>query len=82
MMTTKFFSGSATGDVFEGVAVDEQQVGERAFFDDAELAGVGVAFAGEREQLGVGAGGHREDFGGGVPAGERREQGALALGER
>ena len=33
-------------DVLDWVAVDEKQVGERAFFDDTELAGVRIALPG------------------------------------
>ena len=41
-------------DVGERIAVDEQEVGERAFLDHAELAGIGIALAGQRQQFGVG----------------------------
>src|SRR5262245_4705123 len=36
-------------DVLDRVAVDEKQVGQRAFFDDTELAGVRVALPGQGE---------------------------------
>ena len=38
-------------DVLQRIAVDQQQVGERAFLDDAELARIGVALPREREQF-------------------------------
>src|SRR5690606_19970430 len=38
-------------DVLERVAVDQQKISQRALLDDAELAGVGIALSGERQQL-------------------------------
>ena len=45
-------------DVGDGIALNEQQVGERTLLDHAELARVRTPQAGEREQLAVGRGGH------------------------
>ena len=41
-------------DVVQRIAVDKQQVGERALLHDAKLAGIRTAFAGQCQQLGVG----------------------------
>src|SRR5262245_36770524 len=46
--------------ILERVAVDEEQVGERAFLDDADLPRVLVALAGHHEELAVGGGRHFE----------------------
>ena len=40
-------------DVGDWVAVDQQQIGESIYFNNAQLARIGVARAGEREQLRV-----------------------------
>ena len=46
MITLKELSGSGDqAQVLQRVAVDEQQIGQRALLDDAELPGVGVALA-------------------------------------
>ena len=47
-------------DVLNRVAIHEQQICQRAFLDDPELAGLGAAQAGEREQFRVGGRGHGE----------------------
>ena len=44
MITTKFFAGILDQfDVGERIAVDQQQIGQRAFLDHAELARIGTA---------------------------------------
>jgi len=45
MMRTKFLAGSSI--------VDEQQVGERAFLDDAQFAWIRISFPRQRQQFGV-----------------------------
>src|SRR5262249_28794901 len=55
-------------DVLHWITVDQQQIGKRALFHDAELAGIGIAFAGQCQQFGVSSGCHCERFGGTVPA--------------
>src|SRR5579871_4913536 len=40
-------------DVIERVAIDNKQIGERAVFDGSELAWVGIARTGHRQQFGV-----------------------------
>src|SRR5215510_7893418 len=69
-------------DVLDRVAVDEKQVGQRAFFDDTERAGVRIAFAGQCQQFGVRSGGHCERLGGTVPADKRGQNCALLLRQR
>ena len=82
MMTTKFFSGSASSVMSSsGLPSTSSRSASAPSCDDAEFSFVRVALAGEGEQVGVGAGGHREDFGRFVPAGQRGEERALALGE-
>jgi hypothetical protein len=59
MMTTRFLPGSSQQlDVGNRIAVNQQQVGERIVLDHAELAGIGIAWAGQRQQLGVVVGRH------------------------
>src|SRR5678815_3996041 len=53
-------------EVLQGIAVDQKQVRERTLFHDTELARIGIALSGQRQQLGVGRGRHGESFGGGV----------------
>src|SRR5215467_6184251 len=69
-------------DVCDWVAVDEEQVGQRAFFHDTQLAGVGVALSGHRKQLGVGSRGHDERLRGRIPADKRSQNGPLLLRQR
>lgn len=38
--------------ILERVAIDQQQIGERAFLDQAQLALIRAAWTGEREQIG------------------------------
>jgi hypothetical protein len=46
MMTRKFFPGSSISPMFvSGLPSTRQQIGECAFLDDAELAGIGIAWA-------------------------------------
>ena len=66
-------------DVRDRVAVDEQEVGERAFLDHAELPRVRIALPGQQQQLGVGPGRHHERFAGGVPANELGQEFPLTL---
>src|SRR5262245_34378886 len=58
-------------DVFERIAVDKEQISERALFHDAELARIGIALTRQLQQFGVGPGRHGERFGGGVPTDKR-----------
>src|SRR5262249_40227803 len=69
-------------DILQWIAVDQQQIGKRALFHDAELAGIGIAFAGQCQQFGVGSGCHCERFGGTVPADERGQNCPLLLRQR
>src|SRR5262245_17175518 len=68
-------------DVLDRVAVDDKQVGQRAFFDDTELAGIRIALPGQRQQLGVGPRRHDERFGGAVPTDQLGQQFPVTLGE-
>src|SRR5262249_54477550 len=43
-------------DVLEGVAIDQQQIGQCAFFHDTQLAGIGVALPRHGQELGIGPG--------------------------
>ena len=45
-------------DVLNGIAVDEQQIGKRAHFDDPQLSAIRIARTGQAEQLGIGGGCH------------------------
>ena len=38
-------------DVGDGIAVDDEKIGESAFLEHAELPGIGVAWPGQRQQL-------------------------------
>ena len=49
-------------DPFERIALDYQKIGQRTFFDNAEIAGIRVACAGKRQQTGVVADNHSENF--------------------
>src|SRR6185437_9283318 len=49
-------------DVFEGIAVDEQQIGERALLHHAQLPRVGIAWTGQARQLAIDRGCHPQDF--------------------
>src|SRR5262249_37596658 len=60
-------------DVRNGISLNEEQIGERAFLDYPQLAGVRVSRAGERQQLSVVSGGPLEHLGWRVPAGELSE---------
>src|SRR5262249_38422491 len=55
-------------DVLEGVAIDEQQIGQCAFFHDPQPARIGAALPAQGQKLRVRPGRHDERFGGGVPA--------------
>src|SRR5262249_8024898 len=66
-------------DVFDRVAVNEKQVCQCALLDDTQLAWVGAALSGHREQLGVGSRGHDERFRGRVPADKRRQHSSQLL---
>src|SRR5262249_14276349 len=66
-------------DVGDRVAVGEQEVGECAFLDHPELAGIRIALAGQLQQLGIRPGRHDQRFGGCVPADELRQQLSLSL---
>ena len=68
-------------DVGDWITVDEQQVGERAFLDDAELAWIRVSFPRQRQQLGVRSCSHRQSFGGGVPLNQLGQQRPVTPGE-
>jgi hypothetical protein len=54
-------------DIRQRIAIDQQQIGERADFDDSQFAGIGTAFAGEREKFRVVGGSHFQNFRRGVP---------------
>ena len=54
-------------EIRERIAVDENEVGERALLDHAELAGIGVARTGHCEQFAVDGGRHSEDLRRAVP---------------
>src|ERR1700727_1449720 len=47
-------------DVLHGIALDQQEIGQGPFLDDAQLARIGTAQSREREQLSVVAGRHLE----------------------
>ena len=51
-------------------------------FHDAELARIGIALAGQRQQFGVGRRRHDERFGGGVPTDKRGQNCPLLLRQR
>src|ERR1700681_553894 len=55
-------------DILQWTAVDQQQIGKRALFHDAELARIRTAFAGQCQQFGVGSGRHGERVGRTVPS--------------
>jgi hypothetical protein len=59
------------------VAVDEQQVRERAFLHNAELAVIRAAQARQRKQFGVTRSRRLQDFGGCTSAGQLCQSGAL-----
>ena len=61
-------------------AVDDDEVGERASLDHAELARIGIARAGHRQELAVDRSRHLEDFGRAIPPLERRQDRALMHG--
>src|SRR6476659_2885152 len=67
-------------DVLGGVALDQEEVGEGARFDDAVRAGVGVSRSAQGDELAVGGGGHGEDLDGRVPAGQLGQRAPLAGG--
>src|SRR6516162_10090749 len=66
-------------DILQRIAVDQQQIGKRALFHDAELARIRTTFAGQCQQFGVGSGRHAERFGWTVPADKRGENCPLLL---
>ncbi len=66
-------------DILQWIAVDQQQIGKRALFHDAELARIRTAFAGQCQQFGVGSGRHGERFGWTVPADKRGQNCPLLL---
>src|SRR5580704_4585990 len=55
-------------DVGDGIAVDDEKIGEGALLENAELPGIGVARPGQRQQFAIGRGSHLQDFGVFVPA--------------
>ena len=69
-------------DVVQRISVDKQQIRECALFHDAELAGIGIALAGQRQQFGVCRCRHDQRFGGGIPASERGQNCPLLLRQR
>jgi hypothetical protein len=44
------------------ITIDEDQVGQGAFLDHAEGAGIGMTRTRQRQQFSVGRGGHGEDL--------------------
>ena len=76
MMRLKFLAGSPTRSrVLHRVAVDQDQVGQRALLDRAELAGIWIAQTRQRQQFGIGRGRRDQGFGRRVPAREPRSAG-------
>src|SRR6202140_4087379 len=69
-------------DILQWIAVDQQQIGKRALFHDAELARIRTAFAGQCQQFAVGSGRHGARFGGTVPADKRGQNCPLLLRQR
>src|SRR5215510_16134793 len=69
-------------DVRDRVTVYQQQICQSALLDHTELAGVGVTFPRQLQQLRVGSRRHDERFRGCVPADQAGEQLSLALRQR
>jgi hypothetical protein len=69
-------------DVLQRISVDQQQVRERTLFHNAELARIGIALSGQRQQFGVCLRRHGERFGGGVPTHKRGQNCPLLLRQR
>src|SRR5690242_15228371 len=50
-------------DVLDRIAIDQQEIGQRALFHHAQLAGIGISLAGQSEQLGIRRCCHDQRFG-------------------
>ena len=67
-------------DVFQRIAIDQQQICERALFHDTEFAGIGIDKPGEGHQLAIVRGGYFERFDRRVPADQLGELRTLPAG--